>query len=177
VHEDEKDSVTGRLTHDSVTGRLTQAQKFGVKGLADASNGVGVQGISKHGIGVNGVSPLGNGVLGETSASGRSGVYGLNTVASPGIQDHMVPNAPAGGIWGVTGHADDFNGIGVRGMSKHGYGATLQGGRAPLRLLPAETPGAPASGLHEMGELFADSKGDLFFCKVTGLPGTWVKIT
>jgi hypothetical protein len=169
VHEDapsEKDSVAGRLTQ-------AHLQTFGVKGRADASNGVGVQGVSKHGIGVNGVSPFGDGVLGETSASGRSGVYGLNT-ASPGIR--IAANAPAGGIWGVTGHADDFNGIGVRGMSKHGYGATLQGGRAPLRLLPAETPGAPTSGGHKMGELFVDSKGDLFFCKTTGTPGTWVKI-
>ena len=86
--------------------------------------------------------------------------------------------------YGVTGHADDVHGIGVRGMSKHGYGATLQGGLAPLRLLPAETEGVPASGYHQVGELFVDSKGDLYFCKVAGTAGvagtpgtcTWFKI-
>jgi hypothetical protein len=56
------------------------------------------------------------------------------------------------------------------------FRATLQGGQAPLRLLPAETAGVPASGYHQVGELFVDSHGNLFFCKVTGSPGTWVKI-
>jgi hypothetical protein len=143
--------------------------------------GIGVQGVSKHGVGVNGASPFGNGVLGETSASGQSGVYGRNDYQfdardQAAFQPHerIVRNA-----CGVTGQADDVQGIGVRGMSKHGYGATLQGGRAPLRLLPAETAGAPTSGDHEVGELFVDSNGDLFFCKVKstpGMPATWVKI-
>ena len=115
-------------------------------------------------------------MVGEANSRARSGVYGLNHYSG---DPHGRDVRQAGHTsYGVTGHADDVDGIGVRGMSKHGYGATLQGGRAPLRLLPAETEGAPLSGLHEMGELFADSKGDLFFCKVTGLPDTcvWQKI-
>ena len=111
----------------------------------------------------------------------RSGVYGLNHYSGdphgldPDLLDLDIHQADPTS-YGVTGHADDVRGIGVRGMSKHGYGATLQGGRAPLRLLPAETAGVPASGDHEVGELFVDSNGDLFFCKVKGTPCTWVKI-
>jgi hypothetical protein len=103
-------------------------------------------------------------VVGEASYA-RSGVYGLNLFS--GVpHGHTTERTSCG----VTGHADDFYGIGVRGMSKHGYGATLQGGQAPLRLLPAETAGAPTSG--QVGELFVDRDGNLFFCKVTG----WHKI-
>jgi hypothetical protein len=133
--------------------------------------GIGVQGVSTHGVGVNGASSNNHGVVGEASRA-RSGVYGLNLHSS---DPHGLDQAERTS-YGVTGHADDFYGIGVRGMSKHGYGATLQGGQAPLRLLPAETAGAPASGAHQVGELFVDSHGNLFFCKVTGVPGTWFKI-
>jgi hypothetical protein len=133
--------------------------------------GIGVQGVSTNGVGVNGASFNNHGVVGEASRA-RSGVYGLNHFS--GAPHGLDPTERAS--YGVTGHADDFLGIGVRGMSKHGYGATLQGGQAPLRLLPAETEGAPASGDHQVGELFVDSKGDLFFCQVTGVPGTWAKI-
>jgi hypothetical protein len=131
----------------------------------------GVQGVSTHGVGVNGASSNNHGVVGEASRA-RSGVYGLNLYSG----DPLGLDTTERTSCGVTGHADDFYGIGVRGMSKHGYGATLQGGQAPLRLLPAETAGAPLSGDHQVGELFVDSQGNLFFCKVTGVPGTWFKI-
>jgi hypothetical protein len=144
--------------------------------------GIGVQGVSTHGVGVNGASYNNHGVVGEASRA-RSGVYGLNLFSG---DPHGLDQAERTS-YGVTGHADDFYGIGVRGMSKHGYGATLQGGQAPLRLLPAETAGIP-SGYHQVGELFVDSHGNLYFCKVAGQtpssalpagsPGTstWVKI-
>ena len=124
--------------------------------------GIGVQGVSTHGVGVNGASYNNHGVVGEASRA-RSGVYGLNLYSA---DPHGLDQAERTS-YGVTGHADDFYGIGVRGMSKHGYGATLQGGQAPLRLLPAETAGAP-SGYHQVGELFVDSQGNLWFCKITG---------
>jgi hypothetical protein len=135
----------------------------------------GVQGVSTHGVGVNGVSSYDDGMVGEANSRARSGVYGLNLYSG---DPHSLDQADRTS-YGVTGHADDFYGIGVRGMSKHGYGATLQGGQAPLRLLPAETAGKPASG--QVGELFVDSHGDLYFCKVTGSqvtgsPPTWKKI-
>jgi hypothetical protein len=114
-------------------------------------------------------------MVGETNSDARSGVYGINYYQFDARRQEAF-NSHERISYGVTGHADDVHGIGVRGISKHGCGATLQGGRAPLRLLPAETAGVPASGHHEVGELFVDSHGALFFCKVTGTPGTWVKI-
>jgi hypothetical protein len=136
--------------------------------------GIGVHGVSTNGVGVNGASYNNHGVVGEASRA-SSGVYGLNHYSGDshgrdldGL-DLDIRQADRTS-YGVTGHADDVQGIGVRGMSKHGYGATLQGGRAPLRLLPAETAGHPASG--DVGELFVDSNGDLYFCKVKSTPGT-----
>jgi hypothetical protein len=157
-------------------------QTFGVTKMTPAQ-AFGVRGVSKHGVGVNGVSSYTDGMVGEANSRASSGVYGLNHYSGdphglgPDGLDLDIHQADRTS-YGVTGHADYVHGIGVRGMSKHGYGATLQGGRAPLRLLPAETLGAPgpASGRHEMGELFVDSQGNLFFCQVTGSPGSWKKI-
>jgi hypothetical protein len=151
--------------------------KRGERDFIERGRGVGVQGVSKHGFGVNGVSSHTDGMFGEANSFASSGVYGLNHYSGDphgrdleGLVDFRQADRTS---YGVTGHADDVHGIGVRGMSKHGYGATLQGGRAPLRLLPAETRGAPKSGHHEVGELFVDSNGDLYFCKG---PGNWKKI-
>jgi hypothetical protein len=86
---------------------------------------------------------------------------------------------------GVIGRANDVTGIGVLGLSEHGvgvsgyggrYGAILQGGGAPLRLLPGGSAGPPSAGHHEVGELYVDSAGGLFFCKQSGVPGKWAKL-
>jgi hypothetical protein len=148
--------------------------KRGERDLIERERAIGVQGVSQHGFGVSGVSSYSDGMVGEAYSRARSGVYGLNHYSG---DPHSLDQADRTS-YGVTGHADDVHGIGVRGMSKHGYGATLQGGQAPLRLLPAETAGAPTSGYHQVGELFVDSQGNLFFCKVTGTskPGNWRQI-
>jgi hypothetical protein len=75
---------------------------------------------------------------------------------------------------GVSGHND--NGDAVSGFSPGGYGGHFIGGRAPLRLDPATTTGAPSAGAHQKGEMYVDSAGDLFFCKSDGSPGNWVKV-
>jgi hypothetical protein len=58
-----------------------------------------------------------------------------------------------------------------------GYGGTLAGGLAPLRLVPAVSGGAPASGSHQTGELYVDNSGNLFYCTVAGTPGTWLNLS
>jgi hypothetical protein len=65
----------------------------------------------------------------------------------------------------------------VTGSGKE-YGASLSGGKAPLRLFPAPTAGAPAaaSGLHRKGELYVDAQGQLFLCTAEGTPGTWAQV-
>jgi hypothetical protein len=163
---------TEGLAGNGVFGWCDGPNGSGVQGVS--KDGLGVKGVSTNGVGVNGVSSYGDGVLGDANSHARSGVYGRN-LYSTGRDELVRPGAELS-TYGVTGQADDVSGVGVHGISRHGCGATFQGGRAPLRLLPAETAGAPASGNHEVGELFVDSHGDLFFCKVTGTPGTWVKI-
>jgi hypothetical protein len=63
---------------------------------------------------------------------------------------------------------------GVLGASTFGYGASLNGGLAPILLSPASTAGAPTSGTHVLGELYVDSNGVQYRCAAAGTPGTWV---
>lgn len=57
--------------------------------------------------------------------------------------------------------------------SDSGYGVSATGGRAPLLLVPAASPGAPTTGSHVVGELYVDSNGVFFGCVAAGTPGTW----
>jgi hypothetical protein len=165
-----------------VFGRCSSLQGAGVSGINESA-GDAVSGFTKDGVAVRGTSAINDGVVGQTFGGDRSGVYGVNTWATTTTSIH-----PVGGTrshYGVTGRADDESGIGVNGVSRSGigvrgfggqYGATFQGDLAPVRLLPEATPGAPTKGSHHVGELFVDSHGDLFFCKKSGIPGTWVKV-
>src|SRR6266446_611183 len=156
----------------------------GVVGLANANNKSGVFGLNKGaGPGVVGASDKGDGVVGLTDELEKSGVLGENT---------GKPNSKIAGlgvtteIFGVTGRANAAVGIGVFGESANGvglsgkgglYGAMLQGERAPLRLVPAAaTRGAPKNGFHQVGELFVDTRGSLFYCSGTGTPGKWNRV-
>jgi hypothetical protein len=167
-----------------------QAEGAGVIGLSfSATDGVGVIGRAPHGTGVLGISgPVkvrisgqsvgGPDVYGVSQALNSSGVFGEN-IAEP------KPGLPAE-VVGVTGRANATLGTGVVGESAKGaglagkgglYGATLQGGLAPVRLIPSLTvTGAPQSGFHHRGELFVDTTGSLFYCKADGVPGTWVQL-
>ena len=64
--------------------------------------------------------------------------------------------------------------IGVAGTG--GYGCEFGGDQAPLRLIPAQTAGAPTTGEHSVGEFYVDGKGSLFYCLSAGTPGTWKRI-
>jgi len=73
-----------------------------------------------------------------------------------------------------SGRAD---GTGVAGLGGRGVGVLASGARAAILLRPnMGLTGAPTTGDHEMGELVVDRNGDLFFCKQTGTPGTWVRV-
>ena len=160
---------------------LTTGSSFGVSGTSASPTGAGINGFSDLGIGVNGASKSNDGIVGHSEGRGKGGVFGVNTgepanSGGPGI---------ATNVFGVMGRADSAAGIGVMGVSAKGigvscsggsYGAELHGAHAPLRLAPSSIPNAPASGSHQIGELFVDSQGSLFFCKISGTPGTWVKV-
>jgi hypothetical protein len=56
----------------------------------------------------------------------------------------------------VTGFSNKSHG--VFGLSSSEYAGEFLGGRAPVRLRPGNTAGAPTSDAHQMGELYVDSQ-------------------
>lgn len=69
------------------------------------------------------------------------------------------------------------SGPAVKATSADGYGALLAGGQAPLYLQPAATPGAPATGSHQVGELVVDRGGTAYVCTGSGSPGLWAALS
>jgi hypothetical protein len=162
------DGVVGGSDADVKSGvfgfnTLQTGAAFGVSGKSDSPDGAGINGFSDPGVGVKGTSKTNDGVVGSSSVALKSGVFGFNTLQT-------------GAAFGVSGSSDSPDGAGIHGISDQGYGGHFRGGRAPLRLVPANTPGDPSSGNHQRGELFVDSNGDLFFCKDSGTPGNWFRV-
>lgn len=133
---------------------------FGVSGRCQSPQGAGVNGFSVPGVGVRGTSTTNDGIVGTSGAEQKSGVFGDNAKTT-------------GATFGVSGRSQSPQGAGVFGFSDFGYGGQFSGARAPLRLQPATTFGRPTTGNHQAGEFFVDGNGDLFFCKLSGTPGTW----
>ena len=138
---------------------------YGVFGRCAADEGAGVGANSSLGVGVRGHSQFNDAVVGLSDGKVRNGVFGFNSNTS-------------GAAVGVFGQCDSPQGVGVRGASNGGYGASFNGGLAPLRIEPATTKGVPATGAHQTGEMFVDSLGDLYFCKTGGVgpAAMWVKL-
>lgn len=195
-HSNSDDGVVGLSDNNDKSGVFGFNSKadgtaFGVFGRCDSSDGAGVgahsekgtavQGFSQRGLGVRGHSLGKHGVLGHSEGTGSSGVLGENT-HDPGPTG-LLRSAK---VFGVTGRANASAGTGIFGESVSGvgvfgrggqYGAIFEGGTAPLILHPAASSGHPVAGFHQVGELFVDSKGDLFYCKVSGSPGTWFRVS
>ena len=149
------------LTVESVTGYGVQATGAyaGVNGDTDSSSGVGVSGVGRTdgGIGVAG------GSVGERG-------IGVSAACELGV-----------GVLAQTGTFSPFNGPSHVAMvalcgDDTGLAASLAGGRAPLRLVPLETAGAPTTGEHDAGEILVDADGVLFYCRTAGTPGTWIQV-
>ena len=108
---------------------------------------------------------LSNGVTGE----GFFGVRGTSkTKGSKGPTAGVMGEHTAGdiGVWGTA-----MGGLGVVGDGA--LGGVFSGTRAPVRLVPSKSKGSPTSGHHQIGELYADAVGELFYCVADGTPGTW----
>lgn len=153
---EDKSGVSGLNAHPT-------GATFGVSGTSVSPDGVGVNGSSDTGVGVKGTSKTNDGVVGLSNIELRSGVFGENKELNERA-------------YGVTGSCDSPKGAGIRGISDDGYGGDFRGGLAPLRLVPAKTPGHPTKGNHQSGEFFVDSDGELFFCKKGGTPGDWFRV-
>jgi hypothetical protein len=63
----------------------------------------------------------------------------------------------------------------VSGVSLKASGST--GAANQVRLVGANTSGAPTSGTWQAGDLAADLTGNLFVCIASGTPGTWVGVS
>jgi len=176
--------IHGRSSkNDGVVGESNVGEKSGVFGF-NSKTGIGVTGRSQRGVAVLGIAEANDGIVGQANNTGCSGVVGENT-ANPRSITKRRGRPESSQVAGVTGRANSRYGTGVVGQSAAGtglsgtggvYGAIVEGGRAPMRLIPANRLGSPTSGFHQVGELYVDRDGNLFFCKASGTPGTWVKL-
>jgi hypothetical protein len=82
------------------------------------------------------------------------------------------------GAWGNAPFDLAISGAGVAGAAfgSDGVGGLFSGTRAALRLVPADSAGAPTTGDHDAGEFVVDSAGQLHFCYLGGTPGAWIPI-
>jgi hypothetical protein len=74
------DNTTAQGFGISGTTNSENSSSFGVFGFANGAGGVG--GDSKRGNGVHGHSVVNDGVRGDSDASGKSGVFGFNTIST-----------------------------------------------------------------------------------------------
>jgi hypothetical protein len=163
------DGIVGVSNGDRKSGVFGDHQQekgavFGVSGRTLSPDGAGINGFSDRGIGVRGDSVTNDGVVGSSRFKDKSGVFGRHT--GEGERE-------AG--FGVSGTSHSPEGAGVNGFSV-GYGGHFSGDRAPLRLKPAAAPGHPTTGFHQKGEFYVDVKGNLFYCRDDGTPGTWFRV-
>jgi hypothetical protein len=168
----------------------------GVKGQNNSGNGRGIGVWGSHngsgwglygtsgagGIGVNAACPNGTGMAaaGGTAVIANGGNLGV--VAS----GHTALVAEGGGPVGIgvsatadssapaVQAANSGTGSGVRGTSKLGRGGIFGGAAAQLKLLPGTRTTHPGNG--QRGDLYADSKGRLWYCKTGGTRATWHQV-
>jgi hypothetical protein len=135
---------TGIAIEASAVGVAVNASAVDVAVLATSTGQTGI-GVDAFGVhhGLRGESTAGVGAVGQ-SAKGV-GVRGVSEM-----------------------------GTGVVGTSEAGVGGDFSGGAAPIRLRPAEgTDGPPVGGRHQVGELYVDGNGELYFCSK---PGVWRRV-
>lgn len=137
--------------------------------------------------GTPGVIGLGAAHFGETAAMGGSGGEFFGGLGADGSGPGAPPHPKVGGdgvrgsgggcFWALGPCALPGDGFGNGGVFQGTYGVVATGRLAPLRLVPATTGiGAPTAGQHLQGELYVDSAGALFYCRIGGTPGTWVTL-
>jgi hypothetical protein len=124
--------------------------------VATSPYGAGVAATSTDAEGVTGTSTNSWGVYGSSQKG--DGVYGLSLSGT--------------GVFGVGPQH------GVVGNSGAGAGGSFSGGRVPLYLQPAGSPGVPppAAGPYAQGDIYVDSVSTVWVCTASGPLGTWVRL-
>jgi hypothetical protein len=161
-------AIHGKVHRSDATGQES-FEYFGDAVLGEVESGpsVAIHGISRIPTLIE--QPSGTAVFGENQGSG----LGVSGTSSSGL-----------GVFGTS-----KSGTALKGVSTAGIGGEFGGKRSPLRLIPGPvgSSGPPQFEvadpiLHEMGEFYLSSKGELFFCVADGNiatnnPGTWKLIT
>jgi hypothetical protein len=159
-----------------VMGNTLGPNQGGVFGLNNAT-GQGVVGYSEGGIGVlgrtNNTESVAAGVQGD-HLGGGPGVVGTST-RGIGVSGRTDGGSSPVAILGENA-SGNREGVAVVALGGAGVGVHASGARAAIVLEPQSTQGAPTTGSHSMGEMLVDSQGDLFLCKASGTPGTWVQV-
>jgi hypothetical protein len=183
------DSVT-------ITGTTTINNDLSVGGNATFNN-ISVNGNLTGNPTFNDVTVSGNSTFNDITINGRingASVKGKLNVSTefegPG-GDRAIECASAGevcivassdsnyGIWGSCFENSDKAGILGEAFGASGCGGEFRSANgSQIYLKPSFSPsaGAPTSGNHNMGELYVDSTGVLYFCVGNGNPGTWKKV-
>ncbi len=120
----ESGAQTGEGVHGHGTGSLTEGVlgtsvlRVGVSGISDGdigSGGVGVKGLCNGGTGVQGLTVNGDGVRGESQATNKSGVYGVNgNSGGYGVYGNNSGNGTVGylgGQYGAWGKSTNYEGM------------------------------------------------------------------
>ncbi len=145
----------------------TQSAVYGLNN----GNGKGLEGNCNTGIGVFGNSNSAEGVFGNSNSG--IGVRGISTNAEAIYGISSSTNATVYGSNNSTGAA-------LFGTSTGGYGANLKGGQAAVLINPTGGSGAPITGPHSKGEIFADNNNALFYSvddiSGGGSAGVWRKL-
>jgi hypothetical protein len=159
----------------------TSTSGRGVYGYSKNGTGVrgqsvdweGVQGESTNGVGVHAKSEHNNAIRAETTDT--DAIFATSATKA-GI---LAASTSWAGVWGqsvsstgTVGYSAD--GIGVSGSSPNGRGGVFGGKRAQLRLLPSTAVTHPTAG--QMGDLFVDKSGRLWYCRKGGNPAIWKRV-
>ena len=93
--------------------------------------------------------------------------------AAAGTSNASVVSASMASTAALVNASNSSTGAGVQGTSKSGRGGIFGGGAAQVRLNPGGSS-HPKSG--EMGDLYADKSGRLWYCKKSGSKADWKQI-
>jgi hypothetical protein len=166
------DAVANTAVHatGSDVGVDSSGSTIGVK--ASSTSGTGVQATSGSGTAIEATS---KGTAIHAYSSGGKGLQANGTTVA--VQAYVDATGSDGvDAFGerVGVYAEGRTAIQARSYT--GVGGEFSGAEAPIRLMPAATPGAPTSSPHHRGELYVDSAGALYLCITDGTPGTWKKV-